>query len=277
MKSVVGILSCTLMLGLGSGASATQIVISDALWTTYSNVYLQATDTSFPLSPTPTPSAPGTYMAGGSDIGGSVSATLAGSGLPGPSISASASGVGKDFEFFASIEYTLDYYVEIVGPPGLVTVGVNSTGRATASVENPTYTASGTATVQIFGYAGSLVTDTASADAPTTPSDSFNLSTTIQESANSEFEVILDVDASVMTSVGKASGYGFVDPYFFIPISDPNASDYTILTSNGIGNSPVPEVPEPSTWAMMLLGFAGLGFAGYRSRKAGSIAGRVIG
>ncbi len=27
-------------------------------------------------------------------------------------------------------------------------------------------------------------------------------------------------------------------------------------------------VPEPSTWAMMLLGFAGLGFAGYRSRKS---------
>jgi PEP-CTERM motif len=29
-------------------------------------------------------------------------------------------------------------------------------------------------------------------------------------------------------------------------------------------------VPEPSTWAMMLLGFAGLGFVGYRqARKAG--------
>lgn len=27
---------------------------------------------------------------------------------------------------------------------------------------------------------------------------------------------------------------------------------------------PVPGVPEPSTWAMMLLGFAGLAFAGYR-------------
>jgi hypothetical protein len=26
-------------------------------------------------------------------------------------------------------------------------------------------------------------------------------------------------------------------------------------------------VPEPSTWAMMLLGFAGLGFAGYRKGK----------
>jgi hypothetical protein len=32
-------------------------------------------------------------------------------------------------------------------------------------------------------------------------------------------------------------------------------------------------VPEPSTWAMMVLGFAGLGFAGYRaSRKAASVA-----
>jgi hypothetical protein len=31
--------------------------------------------------------------------------------------------------------------------------------------------------------------------------------------------------------------------------------------------------PEPSTWAMMILGFAGLGFAGYRaSRKATAIA-----
>ncbi len=28
-----------------------------------------------------------------------------------------------------------------------------------------------------------------------------------------------------------------------------------------------PSVPEPSTWAMMLLGFAGLGYAGYRNTK----------
>jgi hypothetical protein len=30
-----------------------------------------------------------------------------------------------------------------------------------------------------------------------------------------------------------------------------------------------PTVPESSTWAMMLLGFAGLGFAGYRRASAG--------
>jgi hypothetical protein len=31
-------------------------------------------------------------------------------------------------------------------------------------------------------------------------------------------------------------------------------------------------VPEPSTWAMLLLGFAGLGFAGYRKAQGGRIA-----
>jgi len=32
-------------------------------------------------------------------------------------------------------------------------------------------------------------------------------------------------------------------------------------------NLPLSSTPEPSTWAMMGLGFAALGFAGYRARK----------
>jgi hypothetical protein len=31
-------------------------------------------------------------------------------------------------------------------------------------------------------------------------------------------------------------------------------------------------VPEPSTWAMILLGFAGLGLAGYRKVKQAAVA-----
>jgi hypothetical protein len=34
---------------------------------------------------------------------------------------------------------------------------------------------------------------------------------------------------------------------------------------------PADAVPEPSTWIMLLLGFTGLGFAGYR-RKQKSVA-----
>ena len=33
--------------------------------------------------------------------------------------------------------------------------------------------------------------------------------------------------------------------------------------------------PEPSTWAMMLFGFAGLGFAGWRARRAAARAPRL--
>jgi hypothetical protein len=50
-------------------------------------------------------------------------------------------------------------------------------------------------------------------------------------------------------------------------------------TGNQIGfadmtfGSATPGTPEPSTWAMMMLGFAGLGFAGYRaSRKSAAFA-----
>ena len=33
-----------------------------------------------------------------------------------------------------------------------------------------------------------------------------------------------------------------------------------------------PATPEPSTWAMMLIGFGGLGFAAYRARKSAKAA-----
>ena len=43
----------------------------------------------------------------------------------------------------------------------------------------------------------------------------------------------------------------------------------TYVESNGApGVLQVNSIPEPSTWAMMALGFAGLAFAGYRARRA---------
>jgi hypothetical protein len=43
--------------------------------------------------------------------------------------------------------------------------------------------------------------------------------------------------------------------------------------SNGSGVPFTVSIPEPSTWAMMLLGFAGLGFAGWRAqRKTAALA-----
>jgi hypothetical protein len=45
--------------------------------------------------------------------------------------------------------------------------------------------------------------------------------------------------------------------------------------SGGTPASPPMGTPEPSTWAMMLLGFAGLGYAGYRRAREPRVASRV--
>jgi hypothetical protein len=58
----------------------------------------------------------------------------------------------------------------------------------------------------------------------------------------------------------------FVDPQFIVGGDDPSA--YSLEFSDGIGKGPISGgVPEPSTWAMMLLGVAGLGFAGLRRKE----------
>jgi hypothetical protein len=45
---------------------------------------------------------------------------------------------------------------------------------------------------------------------------------------------------------------------------------FLVFATNGV--PPVTAVPEPSTWAMMLLGFAGLGFVFRQSRRQLSFA-----
>ena len=65
-----------------------------------------------------------------------------------------------------------------------------------------------------------------------------------------------------------------------------NADEFTVTVGDGVSpaylstlvidvttaGSVTPAVPEPSTWALMLLGFAGLGFAGYRRSRGAARA-----
>ena len=45
----------------------------------------------------------------------------------------------------------------------------------------------------------------------------------------------------------------------------PTAAGHMLISEFAFNQ--VTSVPEPSTWAMMLIGFAGLGFAGYRRAR----------
>jgi hypothetical protein len=82
-----------------------------------------------------------------------------------------------------------------------------------------------------------------------------------------------------------ASGMAFdIDGLLFATAQNPGGywnlwgtspGNYSLWESVGSYNYPIEEngtlsvaaVPEPSTWAMMLVGFAGLGFAGYRASR----------
>jgi len=50
-----------------------------------------------------------------------------------------------------------------------------------------------------------------------------------------------------------------------------HADNYPImLPPDGPDGPPIAGVPEPSTWVMMVLGFAGVGFLAYRRKRHGS-------
>ncbi len=77
----------------------------------------------------------------------------------------------------------------------------------------------------------------------------FNLSSNFFDDIQTGLRVEIDIDAvtqgSWLVTLGKSS-----------------------LSLDGGGlPPPVPGVPEPSTWAMMILGFAGVGFMAYRRRN----------
>jgi hypothetical protein len=79
-------------------------------------------------------------------------------------------------------------------------------------------------------------------------------------------------------SVTGAEGNGtlqFVGTYSQITFTNTNFENWYGFTLGVDGLAPPPSgIPEPSTWVMMMLGFAGLGYAGYRaSRNSISVAG----
>jgi hypothetical protein len=68
-----------------------------------------------------------------------------------------------------------------------------------------------------------------------------------------DYQFTLTAGAFSTTSSGGAGKYSVL-----VTASRPGTVDYSLVTTG---------VPEVSTWAMMLLGFAGLGWAGYRRSR----------
>lgn len=94
---------------------------------------------------------------------------------------------------------------------------------------------------------------------------------TIQTNTVYNFQFHLDVIAYTPNG-GSTHSFGYVDPIISF---DPNfgpPNGLQILLSENLGNTAVAPVPEPSTWVMMILGFAGIGFLAYRRRNQAAVA-----
>jgi len=211
----------------------------------------------------------GSVTASGSANGSSATATMSGTQSP---FSVSAS-FNADPTWTASARTAGSYSFEWVGLAGstgsiptdigLIVQLAATSGAAQAQASLKIVTDIG----QQFVYANSWGCAFNSCASP-----NFNGTITLP---NLDPNVVYDVQLSALVNIASpapplpghfdgGSASAFIDPHIFS--DNPN---YSLVLSDNVGNT-VGAVPEPSTWAMMLLGFVGIGLLAYR-HKSGAL------
>jgi hypothetical protein len=178
----------------------------------------------------------------------------------GATVKGSVPGLNPNGLFNAIASYT--YYISLNGAP-LNDVGIDFHYSISLTSDPYTYT-SGYMSVQTqHGY-----------------STQYNVGNGnfVNVSQNSYLVAFTDTNTPIKITVGGSTDGGsfYVDPMVtldptWVSTHQSEASGLS-FDFGGIPNMSVSAVPEPSTWAMMLAGFAGLGFCGYRRNKAASVA-----
>jgi hypothetical protein len=194
---------------------------------------------------------------------GSSGASVQGEPRRDPSVFAGANAVGIGIDVRANI--SLQYYVEIFGPSGIAPAPVPVTVNTVLSVGGATLAGATWTSTAMVSLNGRSISDTASSinNSPSIAPSTLSFEKTLGLMTDTPYSINLSADVQAQSFVvGDAANTVFasVDPTLSVP------NGYSIFFSDGIGNS----VPEPSTWAMMLLGFASLGFMriGGRARRS---------
>ena len=215
---------------------------------------------------------------------GSVNVSL----LPNSSIRATASlGVAPAYGASGNVQVSAetDYYFEIVdnsNPTAIlpVPIVVNAAGGYTYSVDTPGYEEFLNSDFNSSFYVSGVLTDQilwySDIDGSLAPgSNSWSDNNTYTMYTNELYTVSLVAGFAI--GMGGNEGGGtqmmsvYVDPTFAVG-SGADPSQYSLVFSDGVGNAAAGAVPESSTWAMMLIGFAGLGFGARRRLAAAAVA-----
>jgi len=233
---------------------------------------------------TTTTTTPGTISNSYTNYAGSISTSSLTGNAAVPSITTSVSSGGVTGVSESNASETLTYYVHLSGPAGFAPVDFISNGTVFSNnIANGVLgTSSSSAALTIAGgyylgtaqsvngaitlhsQTGALASGTITAGPA---ANSFIMDGSIQTFGGSSFQVVMSSEVSTQMTgqpTGLASTY--FDPFFFIDPTFAAANPgYSLSFSSGIGN--VSPVPEPSTWAMLILGFAGIGFMAYRRKS----------
>jgi len=208
-------------------------------------------------------------VTGSSSVGGSsVTATMSATQSP---FSASAS-FNADPNWTASVQTTSSYSFEWVGPTGpagsiptdidLIVHNAATSGATQA-----------TAGFQISTDIGQLLpvyTNSWGCSFNSCTNPDFNGTISLHLDPNVVYSIALSAHVTILSPTPTAHfGGGIatasIDPHIFFDLGTDNPG-YTLVLSNNVGNT-VGDVPEPSTWAMMILAFAGLAFIAYRRKS----------
>jgi hypothetical protein len=195
--------------------------------------------------------------ASASVVSGGCTSGFAGSGCGGGSFSVSAK---------------VDYHIEVNGPTGVMVPYYFDTAGGITGVAGPGQSGAGSAQVSLIAPGGIGLTGF---DAGTILEQSglvvcegscVNSTQHVSLLSNTEYTVEVSASGFVFTNYASSIS-AWADPYIFIDPTYVGGNQFSLLVSDGVGNSPVGGVPEPSTWAMMILGFAGIGFMAYRRKS----------
>lgn len=197
---------------------------------------------------------------GNTTISGSAGGTV--TGYPSVLVSAALNTNGNPNEGYASASASLTYSFMLTPASGytgtIFDVPVLMNGTSSGSF-------TGTNGGGIHSSVSMTVTDANSNAIYTLGSSTGPYGATLQILPGVEYTV--NMQASVGIAGESGSVAASIDPFF--SIESAYAQNFQLTFSDGIMNS-VSAVPEPSTWAMMLLGFCGVGFLAYRRKTNGS-------
>jgi hypothetical protein len=143
---------------------------------------------------------------------------------------------------------------------------------ATAGAPNELYTLQETIS-GILGFEGALPVSDFISTPTTVPIGEFshvsrnpNGITSVKFSPDLSEGRCADFGLSTCDLIQLINGFDYGFPAgTFTKFGQNTATDGDVSMKLTVLQVPAPSVPEPSTWAMMLLGFAGLSFAGYRA------------